>query len=151
MVLGLGMAISVAPLTTTVMGAVEERHAGLASGVNNAVSRGAGLLAVAALGIVMLTLFERGLERRLAALALPPAARQALLGQREQLAALEIPAALGPARAEVRAAVAEAFLSGYRGVMWTAAGLALLASLSAAWLIRQEPTAGRGGGTSLAP
>jgi EmrB/QacA subfamily drug resistance transporter len=139
LVLGLGMSISVAPLTTTVMGAVEGRHAGIASGINNAVSRCAGLLAVAGLGILMLVLFERGLDRRLAALELPPAARQAIEGQRERLAALEIPAGLPePARAQARAAVDRAFLDGFRGVMWTAAGLALLASLSAAWLIRDQ-------------
>lgn len=137
LVLGLGMTISVAPLTTTVMGAVEGRHAGIASGVNNAVSRCAGLLAVAGLGILMLGLFERGLERRLSGLDLPPPARQAIAGQRERLAALEIPAGLGgPARAQARSAVDRAFLDGFRGVMGTAAGLALLASLSAAWLIR---------------
>jgi hypothetical protein len=138
-VLGLGMAISVAPLTTTVMGAVEERHAGIASGINNAVSRSAGLLAVAAFGVVMLGLFGRDLDRRLADLDLPSGVRQAVTNQREDLAALELPAALTePQRTRIRSALDEAFLSGFRGVMSTAAALALLASLSAAWLIREE-------------
>ncbi len=141
LVLGLGMAISVAPLTATVMGAVEERHAGIASGINNAVSRSAGLLAVAAMGLMMLGFFGRGLDRRLDAAGLPPEARRAVDGQREKLAALEIPASLGePVRARAEAAVDESFLDGYRGVMLTAAGLALLASLSAAWLIQRSET-----------
>jgi len=142
-VLGLGMAISVAPLTTTVMGSVEERHAGIASGVNNAVSRGAGLLAVAALGIVMVGLFGQDLERRLEDLDLPSEEWQAAMDNRGDLAALEIPESLRePVRTQFRSAVEEAFLSGFRGVMLTAAALALLASLSAAWLIRESPKAG---------
>ena len=146
LVLGFGMAISVAPLTATVMGAVEERHAGIASGINNAVSRSAGLLAVAAMGLMMLGLFGRGLDRDLAGAGLPLEARRAVDGQREKLAALEIPAGLSePARTRIEAAVDEAFLDGYRGVMLTAAWLALLASLSAAWLIR-DGRDGRGGG-----
>jgi EmrB/QacA subfamily drug resistance transporter len=139
LVLGFGMAISVAPLTTAVMGAVEERHAGVASGINNAVSRCAGLLAVAVLGIVLLATFSRNLDRRLAELDLSPEIRQALMTERTRLAALEAPASAPvELRARVRTAVDEAFVDGFRRVMLVAAGLALLASLSAALLIRDE-------------
>jgi EmrB/QacA subfamily drug resistance transporter len=140
LVLGFGMSICVAPLTTAVLGAVEKRHAGIASGINTAVSRSAGLLAIAALGVLMLGLFGRGLDRRLAKIDLSPAARQAMLEKRERLAAMEIPAGIAePARAQARAAVDGAFLDGFRGVMLAAAGLALLAAISGWALIREKP------------
>jgi MFS family permease len=138
-VLGIGMTISVAPLTTTVMGAVEQRHAGIASGINNAVSRSAGLLAVAALGVILLSVFSRGLDRRLAGLDLPTATRHALESDRNRLVALEAPASADAGtRKRVDEAVDESFVAGYRVTMLTAAGLALLASASAAWLIREK-------------
>jgi EmrB/QacA subfamily drug resistance transporter len=61
---GFGLAMTVAPLTTTVLDSVEERHVGVASGVNNAVSRVAGVLAIAALGAVVSAQFSGSLDDR---------------------------------------------------------------------------------------
>src|SRR5207302_9838723 len=92
MVMSVGMATSVAPLTTTVMGAVEERHAGVASGINNAVSRTAALLAVAVFGVVMLGVFKTHLAGRLAAMPVSAALRSQILRQSGDLVNLKIPA-----------------------------------------------------------
>lgn len=134
-VLGLGMAISVAPLTTTVMSAVKENRAGIASGINNAVSRTAGLLAVAVFGLVMLQGFNSSLDRQLATLGVTPEVRQALDQQRVKLAGADLPAELDPAaRAKLEQAIGEAFVTGFRRVMLGSACLALLSAVSA-WLL----------------
>lgn len=78
-VLGFGMTLTVAPLTTTVMAAVPERRSGVASGINNAVARVAGLLAVAVLGIVFVFSYQAALASRLERLQVPPEQRHALL------------------------------------------------------------------------
>jgi MFS family permease len=94
LVLGVGMAISVAPLTTTVMNAVTVQQAGAASGINNAVSRTAGLLAVAISSIFISNVFNRSLDRRLAAIDLPVMAQQFLAEERIKLAGATIPPGL---------------------------------------------------------
>ncbi len=84
------MAISVAPLTTTVMGSVNESQAGVASGINNAVARAAGLLAVAVLGVVILQVFSSELKQRLSAIDIPETTRSAIYDQRIKLAGLNV-------------------------------------------------------------
>jgi EmrB/QacA subfamily drug resistance transporter len=135
-VLGLGMAISVAPLTTTVMSSVKENRAGIASGINNAVSRTAGLLAVAVFGLVMLQGFNSRLDQRLSALQIAPKVRQELDKQRVRLADIELPANLEEStKTELRQVIQESFVTGFRRVALGSALLAILSALSAWWLI----------------
>jgi EmrB/QacA subfamily drug resistance transporter len=75
---GLGLASTVAPLTDTVVSAVPGEHSGVAAAFNNAVSRGAALLAVALLGVVVATTFQGAVAQQAGGLALSPAQEQAL-------------------------------------------------------------------------
>jgi EmrB/QacA subfamily drug resistance transporter len=134
-VLGVGMAVSVAPLTTTVMNSVSQNRAGIASGVNNAVSRTAGLLSVAVLGLIMFHTFNACLDRRLDQAPVPVELRRVLDSQRARLAAIEIPPDMDEqTRMVIKQAIDECFVSGFRRVMLLGAALGLMSSLMA-WLI----------------
>jgi EmrB/QacA subfamily drug resistance transporter len=138
-VLGLGMAVSVAPLTTTVMNSVKEHRAGVASGINNAVSRTAGLLAIAVLGLIMFKTFDNCLDQRLNQLSLTPEVRQTLDSQRIRLAAIDIPTGIDPAtRISLKQSINECFVEGFRRVSLVGAALAFMSSLVAWLLIRSK-------------
>ena len=124
-VLGVGMAISVAPLTTAVMNSVPVDQAGIASGVNNAVSRLAGLLGVAVFGVVLLAVFRQDLGRRLDALAISASQRAEIDAQRAQLAAIRTN------DPRIRRAVEESFVAGFRRILWVSVGLSVASALSA--------------------
>lgn len=132
-VLGLGMAISVAPLTTVVMSSADENRTGTASGINNAVARLASVLSVAILGIIMVKIFSSDLERSLRGQVLPGNVLQYIQANAIKLAGLEPPAGLDThTSAMIRASIAQAFVSGFQIEMLICAALSV-ASGAVAW------------------
>ena len=126
LVLGLGMATSVAPLTTVVMSSAEQDRAGTASGINNAVARVAGVLAIAALGVVMVEAFGHRLQASLAGLGLEPRIAQDLQSNAIKLGGLNLPSNVDSSSAEaIRAAITQSFVFGFRLVMLLCAVLAV--------------------------
>jgi EmrB/QacA subfamily drug resistance transporter len=133
--LGFGMAITVAPLTTAVMNSVGQDRVGTASGINNAVARIAGVLAIAVLGIVMVNAFGARLNHSLLHLQLPPGILERVQSDEIKLAGLRVPAGLNPtAKAGLEESIAEAFVFGFRTVMSICAALSV-ASSAVAWLM----------------
>ena len=132
---GLGLGLTIAPLTTAVMGAVDPRHAGLASGINNAVARAAGLLAVAALGALLVWWFNHGLDRALAPLSLAPAVARAVDAQRSRLGGADFSAFAPALRGGLRAAFDTAYVAAFRVLMLACAGLAALAAAAGLFVV----------------
>jgi EmrB/QacA subfamily drug resistance transporter len=142
-VLGIGMAITVPPLTTAVMSAVPTNQAGTASGINNAVARTAGLLAVAVFGIIVSTAFARSLTQRLGELPeLSPEVRDAVLAQRADLAAAQPPPGIDLNLAgQIAAAIDWSFVDGFRLAMYVGAVMALIGAAVAWRMIEGKPRA----------
>jgi EmrB/QacA subfamily drug resistance transporter len=134
--LSLGMALVIAPLTTAVMNSAPVAQSGAASGINNTVSRAAGLIAIAVMNLIFVAIFNPAFDANLAALHLSPALLHALDAQRGLLAGAHAPAGADPATAAaVTRGVNLAFLSAFRVVMLVGAALALGSSVAAALLI----------------
>jgi EmrB/QacA subfamily drug resistance transporter len=137
LVLGFGMTVSVAPLTTTVMGGVDQTHAGTASGINNAVARVAGLLAIAVFGIMMVSAFATRLDRDLTSAQVPPSIREEVRSNRTKLAAITMPESLAPTlRNEAQVKVSDAFVFAFRIVACCCAALAVASAATTAVSIK---------------
>jgi EmrB/QacA subfamily drug resistance transporter len=134
-VLGFGMSFVIAPLTTTALNSVEGRHSGLASGVNNAVSRTASLIAIPVLGIFVFVVFSASLDAQVATLDLSQGAHQQLEAQKVNLGAAQVPEGLGDETAAVQRAIRESFVAGFRVAMFVAVGLALASAVAAGIMI----------------
>jgi len=135
-VLGFGMAVTVAPLTTVVMSSVDQDHAGTASGLNNAVARIASVLAIAVFGIVMVRAFDFRLGDELTNLGLSSEIFREIQSRAIKLAGLELPSNLDASTAAaIRSAINYAFIFGFRLIMLICTGLAAASSV-VAWLFR---------------
>ena len=136
LVVGLGMAITVPPLTTVVMGSVDQQHAGAASGINNAVARVAGVLAIAVLGTVLVKTFDSRLEQGLTKLKLPPNIVRELRSREGELRRMEPPQGLDPnAALGVEDAISASFVFGFRIVLLCCAGLSVGGAVVAGRLV----------------
>src|SRR5205823_6082814 len=131
LVFGLGLAATVAPLTATVLGAVEPGHSGVASGVNNAIARVAGLLAIAALGAVVASTFSSRLDHNLAGKHLSPQAARVVASDRTRALVTSVSAVPASERPEVHAALVNASVYAFRIGLGISAGLAVLGGVVA--------------------
>lgn len=149
---GFGMALAIAPLTAAALGSVAGEHEGLASGINNAVCRMAGLLSVAAFGLLVFAYFSMSLDARVEDLALAPESRAALETEKAKLGAAQIPEGLDAATGtRIKEAIEESFVAGFRLVMLVSAALALASAAVAALFLGDEGAGSPGRGSRAFP
>ncbi len=130
-VMAVGMAVSVAPLTTVVMSSVPDRQAGLASGVNNAVSRTAGLIALAVFGALVYRMFDGEMTTIVTGLDLPATETARILAGTIDLGGMDVPP-------DLTAQVEAAFVTAFRWAMGLAALLAALSAVGTVVWIKPE-------------
>jgi MFS family permease len=140
--LGLGMAVTVAPLTTTVLDSVAHHRTGVASGINNAMSAVASLLFVAILGTLSISMLRHSIDLNLTAAAASPEVRQIAATARGGFVMPPMPrSASEQTRQAARSVIAESLVDTTRIVLLIGAGLALASSFAAALMIRESPLA----------
>lgn len=128
---GLGMSLVIAPLTKSAL-FVKKKHVGAASGLNNAVARIAGLLAVAVLGLIVFSVFSQQLNSKISQSNFSMIQKQAILTQTQSLGAINIPNTFSSNEKEqARSIIDSSFLSGYRVAIGICALLAFVSSFVA--------------------
>jgi len=139
MVCGVGMAVTVAPLTSVVMSSVPTYHAGMASGINNAVSCTAGVLAIAIVGSVALHVFAGAMEAHTANIHLSQELQIVIHSKANQLGQASVLAEVAPDNVNaVAMAIKLAFVDTFRTVMIICTGLAWLGAVMAALLVKNQ-------------
>jgi EmrB/QacA subfamily drug resistance transporter len=139
--LGLGMSLTVAPLTTTVMRSVGDQFSGTASGINNAMTRISAVFANAILGALAVLFFSGALQNKIKDLPLGAAEKQAIMAEAVNLGNAKTPSSLPTAsgKAAVENAFHASFIDAYARIMQIAAALAFLGAFMSIVLIRNKP------------
>ncbi len=138
-VLGIGLGLTITPLSTTVMNSVSVDRVGLASGINSTLSRLASVLAIAVFGGVALLIFRQTLEGRIDEINVGAEVKEALMSTAVRLGEAVPDNLRGPPRAAAEAAVKLTFVDTFRLLSRLGAGLAWLGTLLALLGIRPGP------------
>lgn len=138
-VFGLGVSFTVAPLTAAVMGSLSERFSGTASGVNNAMSRIAGVFANAIFGALAVLFFTGALQHQLSDIKLNTRDKQLVIAQAANLGNAEVPKDLTANEGRtIEKAYQQSFISAYGKIMRICAGLAFLAGFMGFVFVRKS-------------
>lgn len=143
LLIGVGMGITVAPLTTAVMGAVSEDNAGIASGINNTVARAAGVLAIALLGSLALFSFNKSIEQKISGMDLTESVKNEIILESSKLAGAEVPESLSAEnKVIIKQVYKDSFIEAFNKVIYIAAIMTFLGGMMALIFIRPEKVDG---------
>ncbi|MEM7031858.1 MAG: MFS transporter [Chloroflexota bacterium] len=134
---GMGLGVTIVPVTTVAMGALPNQYSGVASGVNNAASRVANMAAIAIFGAVIVAVFQSALAARTEALGLETTVRATFLLEANDLGATQPPVGLSDAlTSATQDAITQAFLDSFQLVMWLSAAISLFSLIIALMVLR---------------
>ncbi|NGP76892.1 MFS transporter [Balneolaceae bacterium YR4-1] len=138
--MGLGVAVSFAPMNTTVMSSVDKSDAGSASGVNKAVARLSGMLSVALLGALAITLFGNELSVTMQQNDVPQTIQQQLMQEKANLATASVPDHVpSEMKNTLQNTIKQSFLISFQTVMFISAGLVLMGAVCAGLMVSYKP------------
>ena len=139
LIFGLGMSFTVTPLTTTVMDALPEYYSGIASGVNNAITRISNVLSYAILGALAILVFTGYLNNKISDITIKENVKTEIINEAANLGDAKVPAAVSDEhKKEVAHLYKEGFITAYSWVMRISAALALAGAFMAFLFINDK-------------